>query len=569
MADAALTEISDDGVAILCNPNAFVSTEEIREIEDEHRQDMEAKRAQEARRYDRTLKRSDYLRRREERDRLSHLGSVVAPSTAAGTEFPSPRRGTATTRGPERRRSRAPHGIDDVIHDVASRVDSRISPEDLRLVTQNVFDRVMRDRGGDRRRRRDPGERTSLDYLRDDEVDSRLEAMSHVPDDYGVDTARSSRMQQYDFVDPDRRRKEIKYWRKRMNVEDKAMGRSFYTYIQIVADIAESFFDVLGIHAFETRDLNDKIELAVKAGEFEPAMRRYVNSGGSEMMRNPYWNAFATFARVALKNHLKKKKKAIMGDRPARRKKKRKQARKVKKAKAKARRADRRQETRKSDDPASDSSSGSSDSSDSDSDSDTDPDSEDDAEVKMPSPKFSIRHPRRRQSRHSGSRHSGSGQRQKTNALPRSQQGRRSAGAKSDRSLRTLRTSASRSAAPDVTSMSSLASQHSRESASSKLSQTPSSASVATKASAKSNRTRAPQAEIVVQNGKHFIRDPKTGKLRPKLTKPEDLAPLTHLMDKMQSFKPAVKHLNRHLQDEMETQREFDALGPAPGPADL
>jgi len=101
----------------------------------------------------------------------------------------------------------------------------------------------------------------------------------------------------------------MKYWRKMLSLEEKEIETGFTTVVVLVADVVESILsDVLDFHAFETKDLSTKVHEAVDGGRFRSAIRHFCNSPSAEFMKNPYLNAVATFASIALSNHMDKAK---------------------------------------------------------------------------------------------------------------------------------------------------------------------------------------------------------------------------------------------------------------------
>jgi hypothetical protein len=102
---------------------------------------------------------------------------------------------------------------------------------------------------------------------------------------------------------------EMRYWKKTLSLEDEEIANGFNTMVIIFADMVETMMsDVMDFHTFETKDLSDRMQKAVDDGRFKSAVQHFCDSGNATFMKNPLYNAAATFVSVALRNHVDQKK---------------------------------------------------------------------------------------------------------------------------------------------------------------------------------------------------------------------------------------------------------------------
>ena len=323
MADNESAPLSEEGLRILANPSVYVSDEEIQRMKgDRERQksqiiemnrrksDRQYRREQQMRNNtseisenasDTSAGTSDWRQRLHEMHKRSVLESVPEDTHSEKTKSRSPRRSPRRSRSRSRSRSHSRSRTSHSSRRSRSRSHSRprrrsrsksrsqaSSSELDKSVMEEVVREAMEKLGVNR------GKSEKYKSYIEQELRHRLRQVGETSDVEG---------------DDDLRKKELRYWRKHMSLEDEELANSFSTFVNLISTIIETFVsDVMGIHVFETKGLAASVEKAVESGRFRSAIRHFCNSGGSSVMANPITNALITFSSIALKNHLRAQK---------------------------------------------------------------------------------------------------------------------------------------------------------------------------------------------------------------------------------------------------------------------
>ena len=293
-------DISDAGLAVMANPLHHISNSELKRIEESNRQRELRKKNKEERRQ---------LMEQRFNDRQSVLSS--RPITPIPQSFE--REDTSMALKSSQNQNEIPVSINfeeqsRIDHDIGSNqsttpipsrkssihsihsINDAMSTADIKeYIAESVKEAVQKNR-------------QMNDYYEDD-IDFRLRNMNK----QGIEYSRN-----FNVDTANKQRKEMEHWRMKLSLEEKELEQNCSTFIAVGADILEGICDAIDFKAFETKNLSEEMDAAIKQGRFNTCVKQYASMGGGKFMRNPVLNFLTTFSSVALKNHLQQKKTRIL-----------------------------------------------------------------------------------------------------------------------------------------------------------------------------------------------------------------------------------------------------------------
>jgi hypothetical protein len=145
-----------------------------------------------------------------------------------------------------------------------------------------------------------PTEDTSEDSdmgrkIYEDELDSRME-------DLGIGK------QQDESI----RTQELRYWRKKVSLEEEAAVKQAGMLLSLLSSFVESFTNAIGFTTIRTQGLSEAIQSALESGDFDLAIKSYcVSPQALSMLKNPVTSFFTSFGHVILRTHIENVKREI------------------------------------------------------------------------------------------------------------------------------------------------------------------------------------------------------------------------------------------------------------------
>ena len=131
--------------------------------------------------------------------------------------------------------------------------------------------------------------------LYEDELDSRME-------DLGTGK------QQDESI----RTQELRYWRKKVSLEEEAAVKQAGMLLSLLSSFVESFTNAIGFTTIRTQGLSEAIQSALEPGDFDLAIKSYcVSPQALNMLKNPVTSFLTSFGHVLLRTHIENVKREI------------------------------------------------------------------------------------------------------------------------------------------------------------------------------------------------------------------------------------------------------------------
>jgi hypothetical protein len=129
----------------------------------------------------------------------------------------------------------------------------------------------------------------------EDELDSRME-------DLGIGK------QQDESI----RTQELRYWRKKVSLEEEAAVKQAGMLLSLLSSFVESFTNAIGFTTIRTQGLSEAIQSALESGDFDLAIKSYcVSPQALNMLKNPVTSFLTSFGHVLLRTHIENVKREI------------------------------------------------------------------------------------------------------------------------------------------------------------------------------------------------------------------------------------------------------------------
>lgn len=131
-----------------------------------------------------------------------------------------------------------------------------------------------------------------------EELDARMT-------DLGLDTGTSN-------VDSSLRSQELRYWRKRVTLEEESAVKQAGMLLSLLSSFVESFTNAVGFKVIKTQGLSDAIQQALENGDFDLAIKSYcVSPQALNMLKNPMTSFMTSFGHVVLRTHIENVKREL------------------------------------------------------------------------------------------------------------------------------------------------------------------------------------------------------------------------------------------------------------------
>jgi hypothetical protein len=124
--------------------------------------------------------------------------------------------------------------------------------------------------------------------LYEDDLDSRMQNL-------GIDK------QQDESI----RTQELRYWRKKVSLEEEAAVKQAGMLLSLLSSFVESFTNAIGFTTIRTQGLSEAIQTALESGDFDLAIKTYcVSPQALNMLKNPATSFMTSFGHVLLRTHI-------------------------------------------------------------------------------------------------------------------------------------------------------------------------------------------------------------------------------------------------------------------------
>ena len=108
------------------------------------------------------------------------------------------------------------------------------------------------------------------------------------------------------------RSQELRYWRKRVSLEEEAAVKQAGMLLSLLSSFAESFTNGIGFTTIRTQGLSDAIQGALEAGDFDLAIKSYcVSPQALHLLKNPVTSFLTSFGHVVLRTHIENVKREL------------------------------------------------------------------------------------------------------------------------------------------------------------------------------------------------------------------------------------------------------------------
>ena len=101
------------------------------------------------------------------------------------------------------------------------------------------------------------------------------------------------------------RTQELRYWRKKVSLEEEAAVKQAGMLLSLLSSFVESFTNAIGFTTIRTKGLSEAIQGALEAGDFDLAIKSYcVSPQALNMLKNPITSFMTSFGHVILRTHI-------------------------------------------------------------------------------------------------------------------------------------------------------------------------------------------------------------------------------------------------------------------------
>lgn len=115
-----------------------------------------------------------------------------------------------------------------------------------------------------------------------------------------------------DTMDDSIRTQELRYWRKKVSLEEEAAVKQAGMLLTMLSSFLESFTSAVGFKTIRTQGLSDAIQTALEAGDFDLAIKSYcISPQAISMLKNPITSFMTSFGHVVLRTHIENMKKEL------------------------------------------------------------------------------------------------------------------------------------------------------------------------------------------------------------------------------------------------------------------
>ena len=108
------------------------------------------------------------------------------------------------------------------------------------------------------------------------------------------------------------RTQELRYWRKKVSLEEEAAVKQAGMLLSLLSSFVESFTNAIGFTVVRTQGLSEAIQTALEAGDFDLAIKSYcVSPQALNMLKNPVTSFMTSFGHVLLRTHIENVKREL------------------------------------------------------------------------------------------------------------------------------------------------------------------------------------------------------------------------------------------------------------------
>jgi hypothetical protein len=101
------------------------------------------------------------------------------------------------------------------------------------------------------------------------------------------------------------RTQELRYWRKKVSLEEEAAVKQAGMLLSLLSSFVESFTNAIGFTTIRTKGLSEAIQTALESGDFDLAIKSYcVSPQALSMLKNPVTSFMTSFGHVLLRTHI-------------------------------------------------------------------------------------------------------------------------------------------------------------------------------------------------------------------------------------------------------------------------
>jgi hypothetical protein len=108
------------------------------------------------------------------------------------------------------------------------------------------------------------------------------------------------------------RTQELRYWRKKVSLEEEAAVKQAGMLLSLLSSFVESFTNAIGFTTIRTQGLSEEIQTALESGDFDLAIKSYcVSPQALSMLKNPVTSFMTSFGHVLLRTHIRNVKREL------------------------------------------------------------------------------------------------------------------------------------------------------------------------------------------------------------------------------------------------------------------
>ena len=108
------------------------------------------------------------------------------------------------------------------------------------------------------------------------------------------------------------RTQELRYWRKKVSLEEEAAVKQAGMLLSLLSSFVESFTNAIGFTTIRTKGLSEAIQTALESGDFDLAIKSYcVSPQALNMLKNPVTSFMTSFGHVLLRTHIENVKREL------------------------------------------------------------------------------------------------------------------------------------------------------------------------------------------------------------------------------------------------------------------